>query len=806
MAQSSESIKSQPPPEVRLDKLQPDIHHSQQATQPQTQPQPKLNGDRTPPSAAVASRVQSSISNDLVTPNYSNENSSDNKHTSTTGGGSIEAGETGKAEATVPSCRASPHSTEVSIAQLASSHGGQNGTRNSGDAPLSPSPPMSGSQHPPAGQPRQGQAAYSSPASYQTSPSMHTGAQYAYPTQIPQQHDPYRASPASVNSSMSLPSMRTFDQQQPPQSQAYTMGSPVGQPIAGQMGGQMGMPSPGGMAPGPVGMGYYSSTLPPNPYGMQVDSNGVRYAIMPEIDPRIILANRQKKEIKRRTKTGCLTCRKRRIKCDEAHPTCNNCKKSKRECLGYDPIFKSQPTTQANPPAPVRIQPAPSPTNNTPPPGTPSLVSPPAATAASPVPFQAAVAPSTYPPTLDPLPSSAYPGSIDPTLRGFDPPQRGYDPVARVADTAPRPVDTAPPVVDTQPRSLDASSFRTGEQAVLSRTSDSSSNAFSRPNPEAGRTNTGEQQQQQHPPRPRAKKMKVDDLIAMGGAAPQGPSSPPSEQIVDEVIRLYYEIYVPGLNLFFETQWYDFKSDNQPGVKNPLSILRLNKRVLDSFSFFLETIRDVKTTDPADMVHSGHLETCVVWELARLPYAAAYGSASRPPSVTIPPEDDPTEVRCRLQVFETLLAGDTLSSNPLLPPPPPSAVNQANQVRANELEFWYRLAEYLLQAHSSPSQAHTAARERCLGQIRAVLDGRENRDVLYSMAVLREYTMQFDAALNEQTAPAHLDENDNRSKLAVATRFIQDEAAKTGTTNVVRRFADLAYRAYVRPGGNVRRV
>ena len=42
-----------------------------------------------------------------------------------------------------------------------------------------------------------------------------------------------------------------------------------------------------------------------------------------------------------------------REQCDEAHPTCRNCVKSKRECLGYDPIFKSQP-------GPAPIQPAPS--------------------------------------------------------------------------------------------------------------------------------------------------------------------------------------------------------------------------------------------------------------------------------------------------------------------------------------------------------------------------------------------------------------------------------------------------------------
>ena len=28
--------------------------------------------------------------------------------------------------------------------------------------------------------------------------------------------------------------------------------------------------------------------------------------------------------------------------CDEGHPTCRNCQKSKRDCMGYDPIFKPQ--------------------------------------------------------------------------------------------------------------------------------------------------------------------------------------------------------------------------------------------------------------------------------------------------------------------------------------------------------------------------------------------------------------------------------------------------------------------------------
>jgi hypothetical protein len=48
-------------------------------------------------------------------------------------------------------------------------------------------------------------------------------------------------------------------------------------------------------------------------------------------------------KLRKRTKTGCLTCRKRRIKCGEERPSCNNCFKSKRHCEGYNQrvIFKT---------------------------------------------------------------------------------------------------------------------------------------------------------------------------------------------------------------------------------------------------------------------------------------------------------------------------------------------------------------------------------------------------------------------------------------------------------------------------------
>ncbi|PHH69038.1 hypothetical protein CDD82_119 [Ophiocordyceps australis] len=58
----------------------------------------------------------------------------------------------------------------------------------------------------------------------------------------------------------------------------------------------------------------------------------------------------KKPVVKKRTKTGCLTCRKRRIKCDENKPRCRNCIKSKRECEGYNQrvVFKDPMNAEHN--------------------------------------------------------------------------------------------------------------------------------------------------------------------------------------------------------------------------------------------------------------------------------------------------------------------------------------------------------------------------------------------------------------------------------------------------------------------------
>ncbi|KAF5709525.1 transcriptional regulatory moc3 [Fusarium mundagurra] len=46
-----------------------------------------------------------------------------------------------------------------------------------------------------------------------------------------------------------------------------------------------------------------------------------------------------------KVKTGCATCRIRKIKCDEAKPFCEKCVKTGRKCDGYESVFRSFSST-----------------------------------------------------------------------------------------------------------------------------------------------------------------------------------------------------------------------------------------------------------------------------------------------------------------------------------------------------------------------------------------------------------------------------------------------------------------------------
>ncbi|KAH8808317.1 hypothetical protein F5884DRAFT_364817 [Xylogone sp. PMI_703] len=574
-----------------------------------------------------------------------------------------------------------------------------------GSAPNSPS--MSTSQQQ-GGQSRQ-PVSYPSPTSY-PSPSLQN-AQYNYPPPNNQQvSEPYRASPTGSNGSMSLPSMRSLDPlQQQQQAQQHHMGSPLPPPVA-----QMGGP-------------YYTPQGQPIPYpSVTSDPTGqMRYALPVTADSRVMSGGRHKKEIKRRTKTGCLTCRKRRIKCDEQHPACRNCQKSKRECLGYDPIFKPQP-------GPAAIQPA----------------------------------PSSAPPQA-PIVATANPYGNQPQML-----QSGYGaPVTNMGYVEP----ALSAGVSSPGSATQAYEFASAIDPALEAAAPAPTTASSTPL-QAATTPA---------------KRSITELLALGGPAP--PPLPANSDVtqspatIDEAKHLFYSIYAPGLENFLETKWFQIK-----GVSKLLS----DKSLLEQFAQLLEQFAktqnvDPRQIDPRQLAYAATVEARVVWALACMvrQSAAETNGVKAEGTPAIPAADDAIEAGHRLTVFENLLTNSVAESNPLTKPIP-----NAEYHKSRELEFWYTLGNFVAIKEDDPQAAKQM--DETLAILRNLLDGRENRDVLYSIAVVRAIGPRVtEYAPGEQ--PVHFDESDNRSKVIVAKKFVQDEAQGAGTTNVIRRMCELAARSWL---------
>lgn len=283
--------------------------------------------------------------------------------------------------------------------------------------------------------------------------------------------------------------------------------------------------------------------------------------------------------------------------------------------------------------------------------------------------------------------------------------------------------------------------------------------------------------------------MKIDDIIALLGPAPPAQSIIQNEATLNEVTKVYHEMYASSLASFFETTWYYFAENGQ------MSFPR-DGRLVEYMASFLKTLEAVKANDHTQMAYSGVLETRLVWELARSVYQTpekALGAMR----LSLPAEGDTAEARGRVRVVEALLSGEYLTNNPLSPP-----VADSDNQRARQFDFWYSLADFVRQRENPDSPQAVKAREEVINRMRLVLDGRENRDLLYSIAVARELAPSFGPTYG--TTPQHIDEADPKSRLAVASKFILDEShSPGGTTNVVRRFSDIASRAFVNPGVNV---
>ncbi|OOQ91019.1 putative C6 finger domain protein [Penicillium brasilianum] len=263
----------------------------------------------------------------------------------------------------------------------------------------------------------------------------------------------------------------------------------------------IGSPMPSNM-PSMASMGQYMTGYPSNVSPSGMNSNPQMPYSLPGDPNKMLSGGRHKKEVKRRTKTGCLTCRKRRIKCDEGHPVCRNCVKSKRECLGYDPVFRPQAS------APSAIQPAPNPQ-------APSLV----------------VNPQGPPVPSAPSYPSAPPGYMPASSQPFAPSLHSESPSA-----------------STDHHDNGAGLDHSLANSTASHPSNmQSANDF--------RTQTSDMVY-------KAKNLNINDLIALRGIPPPAPhpigSLPPGR--LEEIQAVFLATYAPAIDKLLEVRWYTDKA------------------------------------------------------------------------------------------------------------------------------------------------------------------------------------------------------------------------------------------------------
>lgn len=190
------------------------------------------------------------------------------------------------------------------------------------------------------------------------------------------------------------------------------------------------------------------------------------------------------------------------------------------------------------------------------------------------------------------------------------------------------------------------------------------------------------------------------------------------------------------------------------------------------------------------------LEASVVWSMMGLCRHVANtpnttnGQASHPEV-----DDDVKDAAARLEVFEKLISGEYLDPEPEL-----KTENTTNgtafeeQLKYREREFWRLVSTFLTVRDDEASSAKEI--DDTLGSCRSLLDSRENRDVVYSIAIARHVGQRMAEFPNNIQQPASNDEQDARTKLYVAKKFIEDEANGKGTNQVIQRLCGMAMRSW----------
>ena len=292
-----------------------------------------------------------------------------------------------------------------------------------------------------------------------------------------------------------------------------------------------------------------------------------------------------------------------------------------------------------------------------------------------------------------------------------------------------------------------------------------------------------------------AKRTKIEDLLCINGISPPPPAPPSSlsDTTKQEITHIYNTAYAPGMDKFLETRWF-----SERGVKYLLA----NSILCDQFANLVHRYA-MNPQDPNYYVHLGitqSLEAMVVWSMLGMCRVIASkkddsGQVSEE-EVKEDIDEGVLDAAKRLEIFEALVTGSYISSDSA----PQNLGNKHNntplhgQLKSREQEFWRSVHTFLTIREGNADSAR--AIDEALLTCRGLLENRENRDVIYSIMIVRHIGARIPGFPNEIKQPETNDERDSNAKLTVAKRLVEDEAGGKGTNQVVQRLCGVAARSW----------
>lgn len=164
--------------------------------------------------------------------------------------------------------------------------------------------------------------------------------------------------------------------------------------------------------------------------------------------------------------------------------------------------------------------------------------------------------------------------------------------------------------------------------------------------------------------------------------------------------------------------------------------------------------------------------------------AAPQGSASALGHV--PEEEGLVDAVQRFDVLEHLVSSPSAAG-----PPTETGSASAEPTEGGPDDFWALARRFA----RLPDRESSTARREVLRSMRMVLENRENRDIVYSMAVVRQLrssAVNFPADLPE---PSGDDEHDPATQLFVAKTFLERETTM-GAHRVFQRLCGMVVRSW----------